>query len=420
MTSPRSEQPGRRLRPDRAATARTRCSPTSRRALRLRARRLPGAGLPRARGRHGRAGRGADRLRQDDRRRVRRAPGARAAGASASTPRRSRRCRTRSSTTWSRRYGADKVGLLTGDNTHQRRGAGRGDDHRGAPQHAVRRLATLHRARLRRDGRGALPRRPDPRRGVGGGDHPPARVGGAGLAVRDRVATPRSSASGSATVRGETTTIVEERRPVPLYQHVMVGRRMYDLFADEGGRPGGARPDARSQGQPASCCGWPATTGRAAACSDRRTPKRGGQRGRGGRPAATAGVWVPSRAEVVERLDRAGAAARDRVHLQPGRLRRGGPAVPERQPAADHARGARRDLRVRRGALRRHPGRGPAGARLPRVPRRADPRRRRPPRRHAADVQGVRRGAVPARPVPGRVRHRDAGARASTCRPARW
>src|SRR5919205_781706 len=32
------------------------------------------------------------------------------------------------------------------------------------------------------------------------------------------------------TVRGETVTIVEERRPVPLYQHVLVGRRMYDMF----------------------------------------------------------------------------------------------------------------------------------------------------------------------------------------------
>ena len=44
-----------------------------------------------------------------------------------------------------------------------------------------------------------------------------------------------------ATVRGETTTIVEERRPVPLYQHVMVGRKIYDLFAD-GRAP---RPDAQ-------------------------------------------------------------------------------------------------------------------------------------------------------------------------------
>ena len=33
------------------------------------------------------------------------------------------------------------------------------------------------------------------------------------------------------TVRGDTDTIVEERRPVPLYQHVLVGKRMLDLFA---------------------------------------------------------------------------------------------------------------------------------------------------------------------------------------------
>ncbi len=32
------------------------------------------------------------------------------------------------------------------------------------------------------------------------------------------------------TVRGETRVIVEEHRPVPLWQHMMVGQRMYDLF----------------------------------------------------------------------------------------------------------------------------------------------------------------------------------------------
>jgi ATP-dependent RNA helicase HelY len=31
-------------------------------------------------------------------------------------------------------------------------------------------------------------------------------------------------------VRGDTVTIVEERRPIPLHQHVLVGRRMYPLF----------------------------------------------------------------------------------------------------------------------------------------------------------------------------------------------
>ncbi len=35
------------------------------------------------------------------------------------------------------------------------------------------------------------------------------------------------------TVRGDTEVVVEEHRPVPLWQHVMVGRRLYDLFVDE-------------------------------------------------------------------------------------------------------------------------------------------------------------------------------------------
>ena len=54
------------------------------------------------------------------------------------------------------------------------------------------------------------------------------------------------------TVRGETSTIVEERRPVPLYQHVMVGRQVFDLFADDG---------ADAQVEPRADAGSPATTG---------------------------------------------------------------------------------------------------------------------------------------------------------------
>ncbi|NYI72438.1 ATP-dependent RNA helicase HelY [Naumannella cuiyingiana] len=34
-------------------------------------------------------------------------------------------------------------------------------------------------------------------------------------------------------VRGDIRIVVSERRPVPLYQHVMVGRELHDLFADE-------------------------------------------------------------------------------------------------------------------------------------------------------------------------------------------
>jgi ATP-dependent RNA helicase HelY len=36
------------------------------------------------------------------------------------------------------------------------------------------------------------------------------------------------------TVRGETAVIVEEHRPVPLWQHMMVGPRMYDMFIADG------------------------------------------------------------------------------------------------------------------------------------------------------------------------------------------
>ncbi len=38
------------------------------------------------------------------------------------------------------------------------------------------------------------------------------------------------------TVRGDTDIIVEEHRPVPLWQHVLAGPRLHDLFADEAAR----------------------------------------------------------------------------------------------------------------------------------------------------------------------------------------
>lgn len=33
------------------------------------------------------------------------------------------------------------------------------------------------------------------------------------------------------TVRGDTTVVVDEHRPVPLWQHILVGKRLFDLFA---------------------------------------------------------------------------------------------------------------------------------------------------------------------------------------------
>ena len=98
-----------------------------------------------------------------------------------------------------------------------------------------------------------------------------------------------------ATVRGATTTIVEERRPVPLYQHVMVGRRMYDLFED---RTGFAGPDARVNPELMRIArdDW-----RSRRTSDRQ--KGRGQRGRGGGGGPGRG-GLPSRFDVVDRLDR--------------------------------------------------------------------------------------------------------------------
>ncbi|WP_278255749.1 hypothetical protein [Nocardioides convexus] len=94
-------------------------------------------------------------------------------------------------------------------------------------------------------------------------------------------------------------------------------------------------------------------------------------------------------------IDQPGAqepAPGHRLHLQPGRLRRGREAVPRGQPAAHRPRGARRRHRLRRAHPRRPALRRPARARIPRLPRRGLARHRRPPRRDAAGVQGVRRG----------------------------
>ncbi|WP_043643023.1 DEAD/DEAH box helicase [Nocardioides alkalitolerans] len=114
-----------------------------------------------------------------------------------------------------------------------------------------------------------------------------------------------------ATVRGDTTTIVEERRPVPLFQHVMVGRTLHDLFADSevdaaaGFVTEGAKVNphllriARDD--------WASSRMR-----DRRTPKGQRRGGPGGGPGGGRNVgngrrmWLPSRVDVLDRLEREG------------------------------------------------------------------------------------------------------------------
>jgi len=89
-------------------------------------------------------------------------------------------------------------------------------------------------------------------------------------------------------VRGDTQTIVEERRPIPLHQHVLVGRKLFDLF--EPGDP----TQVNRQLERMAREDWQLSR----ANSGRRPPK--GQR----RPRSR--HRTPGRVEIVERLDAAG------------------------------------------------------------------------------------------------------------------
>jgi len=90
-------------------------------------------------------------------------------------------------------------------------------------------------------------------------------------------------------VRGDTRVIVEEHRPVPLWQSVLVGRRLYDLFTDDANEAVNAEL-TRLASDEARFARVTERTGR---------PQRGHRRPR-------SRIDVPSRPEVIETLDRAG------------------------------------------------------------------------------------------------------------------
>src|SRR5690606_34648111 len=102
------------------------------------------------------------------------------------------------------------------------------------------------------------------------------------------------------TVRGETEVVVSEHRPVPLWQHMLVGRRMFDLLQ----APIGGTPDAGDAEEPEAA--WAQEVHPELLRYTRELLRRtGGGRGRG-RPGRGWRALVPSRTEVVERLDREG------------------------------------------------------------------------------------------------------------------
>ncbi|MEW2523982.1 DEAD/DEAH box helicase [Streptomyces sp. NPDC047071] len=99
------------------------------------------------------------------------------------------------------------------------------------------------------------------------------------------------------TVRGDTEVIVSEHRPVPLFQHVLAGRRMYDLFEEEGRRKT-VNPDLTRMARMEASRGYnprERRKGKMVREADRERERR--QRSR---------IWTPSRPEVIERLDAEG------------------------------------------------------------------------------------------------------------------
>ena len=130
-----------------------------------------------------------------------------------------------------------------------------------------------------------------------------------------------------AEVRGELTVVVDEIRPVPLWQHMLVGRRLFDLF-------GGADPATRRPGRWPGCGSTRRWSGR---CTTPRrspngSPPAAGNRAAADRAAAPAAgrrsSGIPRRAAVAaaapgrrhRKARRRRAAAGHHVHLLPRRL----------------------------------------------------------------------------------------------------
>ena len=142
-------------------------------------------------------------------------------------------------------------------------------------------------------------------------------------------------------VRGDTTVVVDEHRPVPLWQHMMVGR--------PAARP--VRSEATAEvARRTSLAGVDPELVRATRELDRQAADRGLATGRGRtrrRGAVPAGRLPAAVADHRDRpAGRRRAAAGDHLHLLPGRLRRRRRPVRAFRAAADHrGRGRPRSAR---------------------------------------------------------------------------
>ncbi len=94
-------------------------------------------------------------------------------------------------------------------------------------------------------------------------------------------------------VRGDTVTIVEERRPIPLHQHVLVGRKLFPLFERDGDTA-----QVNRQLERIARDDW--------AFSRQHKGRGGGSRGGKGGKRPRTKHRSPSRVDIVERLDAEG------------------------------------------------------------------------------------------------------------------
>src|SRR5580693_5470952 len=100
------------------------------------------------------------------------------------------------------------------------------------------------------------------------------------------------------TVRGDTTVVVDEHRPVPLWQHVLVGKRLFDLFDYE------SEADLRVDPELLRHIAHRREADRMSDWQPRRHPRGArGNQGRGGRPRF---YRSPGRPEVIAKLDSEG------------------------------------------------------------------------------------------------------------------
>lgn len=100
------------------------------------------------------------------------------------------------------------------------------------------------------------------------------------------------------TVRGDTEVIVSEHRPVPLFQHVLAGRRMYDLFEEGEGHKKAVNPDLTRMAR--------MEASRSYNPRDRRKGKMVREADRERERRQRSRIWTPGRPEVIERLDAEG------------------------------------------------------------------------------------------------------------------